>query len=359
MDLGGVARVSVQYLRDFCTEALEATGVPADAAGIVADSLVQADACGLSSHGAVRLLPIHVRRLQSGATRPRPDLKVVAGRGQVKLLDADAGLGQVAGHRAMDMAVSMARASGIGLVGVRNSSHFGFGAFFVQQAVGHGMIGIALTNASPNMPPAGGARPFLGTNPMAIGVPCKEELPVVLDMSTSVVARGRIVMAQLAGEEIPVGWALDSDGLPTQDASAALEGSVLPVGGYKGSGLSLMVDVLCGVLTGAAFGPHVTDFYDQSGRAQNLGHMFAAVDVESFMPVPTFTRLMDQMVREVRAQPLQPGVERIFLPGEIEQLCLQKSRQEGIPISAAGIRELDSLASELAVRPLAESLSEP
>jgi LDH2 family malate/lactate/ureidoglycolate dehydrogenase len=237
-------------------------------------------------------------------------------------------------------------------VGVRNSSHFGFGALFVEQAVAAGMIGLALTNAPSNMPPWGGRKPYFGTNPLAVGVPAGEERPLILDMSTSVVARGKIVMAQKAGESIPPGWAIDAEGNPTTDAAAALAGAVLPFGGYKGGGLALLVDVLCGVLTGAAFGLHIVNLYDEGDQVQNLGHFFAALAVETFMPAHEFRGRVDQFVAEVRSQPRMPAVDRIFLPGEMEYEQATRSAIDGILLSAAGLAELDALAAELAIQPV-------
>lgn len=351
-DPAGELKVSLAVAFRFCCDVLEAVGVPPADASLVAESLTQADASGLGSHGMVRLLPVYVRRLQAGTTRPRPQIVVRQRRPGAALVDGDAGLGQVVGTRAMQLAMDLARACGSGVVGVCRSSHFGTGAFFVRQAVEAGMIGLALTNAPANMPPYGGCRRFFGTNPLAIGIPCGEERPVILDMSTSVVARGKIVMMHKAGQSIPPGWALDEEGRPTQDAAAALRGVVLPFAGYKGSGLAFVIDALCGVLTGAAFGPHIVDLYDEGERIQNLGHFFAAVDVTPFMPLDEFRMRMDQLVREVRSQPRQPGVERIFVPGEIEQERIAESRRTGISLPAVGCAELDRLAERLGVTPL-------
>lgn len=351
-DPAGELKVPLPVAFRFCCDVLEAVGVPPADAMLVAESLTQADASGLGSHGMVRLLPVYVRRLQAGTTRARPQVQVICRRPAAALVDGDAGLGQVVGTRAMKLAVEMARATGSGVVGVCRSSHFGTGAFFVKQAIAAGLIGLALTNAPANMPPHGGYRRFFGTNPLAIGIPCGEEWPVILDMSTSVVARGKIVMMHKAGQDIPPGWALDEEGRPTQDAAAALRGVVLPFAGYKGSGLAFIIDALCGVLTGAAFGPHIVDLYDEGKRIQDLGHFFAAVDVTTFMPLDEFRARMDQLVREVRSQPRQPGVERIYVPGEIEQERIAESQRTGLSLSAIGCAELDRLAERLGVTPL-------
>jgi LDH2 family malate/lactate/ureidoglycolate dehydrogenase len=171
-------------------------------------------------------------------------------------------------------------------------------------------------------------------------------------MSTSVVARGKIVMAQKKGEPIPPGWAIDVDGQPTTDAAAALAGAVLPFGGYKGSGLALLVDVLSGVLTGAAFGLHIINLYDEGKLTQNLGHFFVTLDPSSFLPAGDFESRMDQFVREVRCQPRMPGADRIYLPGEIEFEQAEESARSGVVLPDTGVAELDQLAIELGIRPL-------
>lgn len=352
-------RVPLPALHSFCRDVLEAAGVPCEGAELIAASLTTADARGLASHGAARLLPVYVRRLAAGTTRARPELRVARRRGNVALVDGDAGAGQVVGTWAMGLAIEMAREAGAGIVGVRNSSHFGTSAFYVEQAAAANMIGMALTNAPSNMPPAGGRSRFFGTNPLAIGLPGGEGKPVVLDMSTSVVARGKIVMADMAGEPIPPGWAIDEDGRPTQDTAAALRGAVLPMAGYKGAGLALMIDVLCGVLTGAAFGPHIIDLYDGGDRPQNVGHFFVAIDIDALMPVELFKARMAQFAEEVRAQPRVPGVDTIYLPGEIEQAKGEASARHGVLLPEAGWQELDELARRFDVTPLAHRQEQP
>jgi len=349
-------RLPQAALDAFSSEILQAADVPPEDAALVARSLSEADSRGLGSHGVVRLLPVYMRRLLAGTTRARPNIRELRHHGAIAVLDGDAGLGQVVGHAAMRRAVTAARESGIGAVAARHSSHFGIGALFVEQAVAEGMIGIVMTNAPSNMPPHGGRAKFFGTNPLAVGIPCGAERPVVLDMSTSVVARGKIVMLQKVGQAIPPGWAIDAEGRPTEDAAAALAGAVLPMAGHKGSGLALVIDVLCGVLAGAAFGPHIIDLYDQGDQPQNVGHFFLALDVQAFLPLAQFQEQIDHLVREVRAQPRQPGVERIYVPGEWEYELAARSQREGVPLPAAGVRELDELARSLDVVPLSDRM---
>lgn len=352
-----VTRIPLAALHTFCCKALQSVGVPDDAATVVADSLTQSDARGLASHGVVRLLPVYIQRLQGGSTRSRPDIRVTRPRDNIALIDGDTGLGQVVGHRSMEIALDLARKGGVGVVGARNSSHFGAASFFLQQAINADMVSFVMTNAPANMPPHGGRKPFFGTNPLAIGLPCGAEPAVLLDMSTSIVAKGKIIIDHKNGQnEIPPGWAIDEAGRPTTSAEAAIRGAVLPMAGHKGSGLALVIDALCGVLAGAAFGPHIVHLYDQGDQAQNVGHFFMALDVESFMPIAAFKARMDQFVQEIRAQPRQPGVERIFVPGEIEHERETESREIGIPLSEAGRQELDDLAEQLGIASLTVSL---
>ncbi len=350
-------RAPASVLEAFCRDVLQAVGVAKEDAACVAASLTAADCRGITSHGAARLLGVYVRRLQVGSTRATPDIRVVQRKGAVALLDGGGGLGQVVGSEAMRLAVTLAREHGLGAVGVRNSSHFGIGAFFVEQATRAGMVGMAMSNATPNMPPAGARSRFLGTNPFAIGVPGPApERPIVLDMATSVVARGKIVMADKHGESIPSDWAMTDGGEPTTNAAEALLGAVLPMAGYKGSGLAMMIDILSGVLTGAASGQDVVDLYDQSERCQGLGHFFVAIDVAAFCPPGEFQSRVERYAEQVRTQPRVPGVDQILLPGDKERSAAGQAALAGVPLSAIDVADLDALARELGVAGLESRL---
>ena len=206
---------------------------------------------------------------------------------------------------------------GTGFVGVRNSNHFGPAAYYVEKAVARGCIGLAISNAPPNMAPFGGKQRFLGTNPVAIGIPAGEEPPLIFDASTSVVARGKIIVAAHTGQPIPEGWAIDPDGHPTTDAQQALAGAVLPFGGPKGSAISFIIDVFCGVLTGAAFALHLNTL-ENLAAVQNVGHVFAAVRTDLFVKDDEFRKRMDAILSMLKASPPAPGAERVLVPGEIE-----------------------------------------
>jgi LDH2 family malate/lactate/ureidoglycolate dehydrogenase len=345
---GSSRRVSADDLRNWTGVVFECVGLPEPDAGLVADALVSADLRGVDSHGVMRV-PIYVKRLRLGLIELRPSIRLARDRGAVAVLDGGNGMGQMVAARAMEEAIRRAGQHGAGLVGVRNSNHFGMAAYFATQALRHDMIGVALSNAPATMAPWGGARPYLGTNPMAIAVPAGDEPPIVLDMAMSTVARGKVILAAQEGLPIPEGWAVDPDGEPTTDAARALEGMVLPVGGAKGYGLATIVEILAGVLVGAAFGPHIGALYDNFTSPQGLGHLLGAIDVQAVDAADRFKGRMDRLIREIRAVPRARHIERIYLPGEIEWLAEHRRRQEGIDLHPQTVQALETVADDLGI----------
>ncbi|WP_034422622.1 Ldh family oxidoreductase [Thermanaerosceptrum fracticalcis] len=342
------SKLSSEKLKSFCITLLRQVDVPEADAEIVADNLVSADLRGIASHGVSRL-PIYIKRIQLGLVNPCPRPRVIKATPTSLLIDGDNGLGQVIGFKAMNEALALARAQGQALVGVNNTNHIGIGAYYALQAVREDMIGICLTNASAHMAPWGGIKPLLGTNPIAVAVPAGDFPPVVLDMATSIVARGKILLAAKKGEKIPLGWALDKNGNPTEDPNEAIHGSVLPLGGPKGYGLSLMVDILAGVLTGAFFGGHVPSMTEDFTSKLNEGIFLGAFKVDNFMPVEFFKKRMDQLISELKDSPKAPGVVEIFMPGEIEYKCSVERLKAGIPLNEEVRNELNKLAKSLKV----------
>jgi LDH2 family malate/lactate/ureidoglycolate dehydrogenase len=326
---------------------LERLDVPPQHAHEAVGCLVKAELRGIDSHGLVRL-PVYARRIQAGVVKARPDIRVLSSATAAALVDGDNGLGPVAGARAMDVALDLARKHGTGFVGVRHSNHFGPAAYYVERAIDQGFVGLALSNAPPHMAPFGGRTRFLGTNPVAVGIPAGNEDPLIFDASTSVVARGKIIMAAHSGSPIPEGWALDPDGRPTSDAAQGLAGAVLPFGGPKGSAISFIIDILCGVLTGAAFASHLKTLEDL-GSVQNVGHIMAAVRTDLFGTDAAFRERMDAILRMLKASPPAPGVARVLVPGEIELANERRARQHGIDLSPAVAAQLTSLGDELGV----------
>lgn len=335
-------------LRRFCTAAFEQVGVPPADAALVTDTLVEADLRGVHSHG-VWWVTTYTKRLRHGGVKPRPNLRIVRETGAMVLLDADGGLGQVASVAAMRHAIAKAKSSGVGVAAVRNSNHFGAAAYYAQMAAQEQQIGFATTDAEPTMAPWGGAQQLVvGNNPLAYAIPVDDEFTMVLDMAQSVVAWGKIFLAAQRGETIPSTWALNAAGEPTTDPQDAMAGVLLPVGGYKGYGLALVMQILSSVLSGATFGPTMPPMADPA-VVQGHGHFFLALDIDHFLPQADFRRSMAQVVAEQRATPLAKGVDRIYLPGEIEHDKRRHRLQNGIPLDGYVVKALVELGAELGV----------
>ncbi len=278
--------------------------------------MVEADLRGSDTHGVIRL-PIYVRRIRADGVNPKPNIRVVSERPSAALLDGDNGMGHLVMRRAAQLAIEKAKVTGIGWVGARMSNHAGPAALYATMPLQHDMIGLYFAVGSNNhLPPWGGAENLLGTNPMAVAVPAQEEPAVVLDMAPTVAAYGKVRLKAQRGEQMPVGWMIDRDGKPLTDPKRADEGYLLPIGDYKGYGLSLIIGILAGALNGAALGRDVVDFVKDTGKPTNTGHAVAAIAVESFMPPAAFKAAVDAVIRDIRNSRRLPGVDRIFLPGE-------------------------------------------
>jgi LDH2 family malate/lactate/ureidoglycolate dehydrogenase len=337
--------VSEQALTAFGTALLIKVGVPESEAREIIGNLIQADLRDVESHGFVRL-PIYIERLAAKATNPRPQIRIVRETPTSAVVDGDNGMGQLVGLRAMQIAIDKALQGGgmCTFVSVRNSNHFGAAASFAQMACEHDMIGFSYTIGGINhMVPWGGAEAKLGNNPFAIAIPAGHERPVVLDMACSVAARGKIIVAAKEGTPIPLDWAVGSDGQPTTDAVEALKGFVQPVGGPKGYALTLTIGLLSSMLSGAAFGSEVTHMYDDLERPQNIGHLFGVLPVRLFEDIEVFRTRMDKAIGEMRNARRALGVERIYLPGEREDISLINRRRDGIPIGVGVLAELHEL----------------
>jgi LDH2 family malate/lactate/ureidoglycolate dehydrogenase len=345
----GAVRVNWETLRGFCEEVLGAAGVPQKDALIVAASLVDADLSGMKSHGVTRLND-YLLRMEQGLMTPATKIDVVRETPSTALLDANDGWGQVASERAVELVVDKSREVGSAWVGVRNSNHNGTAAYWTMKIASEGMVGICSMNTSPVMAAHGSKRPTLGTNPLSIAVPSSSGKPVVLDMATSNQARGKIILAAKNNDPIPEGWAITGEGMPTTDAHEALKGSVLPLGGPKGSGLAIMLDILTGVLTGAKFGAKMPRMYDDP-QPQRVGHMFAAISVEAFMPMSEFLSRMDEKEQETRQGPPAPGYEKVAMPGDGTHARMATHRQDGIPLTDEVYADLLAAAGRYGVSP--------
>jgi LDH2 family malate/lactate/ureidoglycolate dehydrogenase len=343
--------VPANDLAAFCAGCFEKLGLSPEDARLTAENLIFANLRGVDSHGVIRL-KIYADRLRVGGFKTNVRPQVVCEQDSSALIDAQHGVGQVATTAAMKLAIDKAAKTGMAVVSVKNSNHFGASAFYAMQAVEHGMIGFAATNAGPTMAPTGGREGRLGNNAFAIAVPAGRSPPLVLDMATGAVAWGKIFVAQQEKKKIPTTWALDKDGVPTDDPNAAAhQGLIQPFGGYKGYGLSLLIDILTGVLSGGGFSTHVRTLYKEIETPAQIAHTCAALRVEAFMPLNEFRQRMDESIQLMRSCPTAPGVERIFVPGEIEFETERRRRVEGIPINAELQKELTTLGAELGVTP--------
>ncbi len=342
-----VPRVSAERLAAFIFRAFTAAGVAAGDAQILAEFMVEADLRGSDTHGVIRL-PLYVRRLRAGGVNVAPNIRVVSDRPSAALIDGDNGMGHLVMRRAAELAIEKAKATGVGWVGARMSNHAGPAALYVTMPLKHDMIGLYFAVGSSNhLPPWGGSESLLGTNPMAVAVPALDEPPIVLDMSPTVAAYGKVRLKAQRGEPMPVGWMIDREGKPLTDPKRADEGHLLPIGDYKGSGLSLIIGILAGALNRAAIGRDVVDFVKEAGKPTNTGQAIAALSIEAFLPPLDFKRAVDHLIRDIRNSPRLPGVERIWLPGEQSHTKLVDRRAHGVPVPKALRESLDNVARHL------------
>ena len=339
--------VSPEMLREFCAAILRGAGVPHDEAKIVAESLVDADCAGLASHGVSRLSD-YLRRLDDGLVAASTKLTMVCETAATALLDAGNGWGQVASAAAVNVCIDKARKTGIACVTVRNSNHNGTAAFWTRRLAKAGMIGISGTNGSPVMAPFGSLEESLGTNPISISAPSPGSAPIILDMATSAQARGKIIVAKKNNESIPEGWALTRDGRPTTDAQEALDGVLLPMAGAKGSGMAMMIDILCGVLSGANFGADVPRMYVDKAP-QRLGHFFIGLNVESMMPMADFLARMAIRESQTRMSRPIPGFDAVRMPGDVEHIRIANAERDGAPMPGGVYDELVATAQRYGI----------
>ena len=323
-------------LRDFATEALTKVDVPREDAAIIADTFVEADLRGVDTHGILRLAP-YTKMFSEGKINPRPNLSIVKESPTTALIDADDAAGNVASFRAAEIAIEKARSSGVGIVGVKNSTHNCMLAYYPMMALEHDMIGLMTTNAPPQVPAYGGLTKLLSTNPYAAAIPAGEELPVVVDMASTLVALGKVRLSAALGKKIPLGWGLDGNGEPTEDPDAILQGGFLAwLGGPKGYALAVLANILSGVLTGSSFGPQNFPPYSTAEYGKHLireGHFIIVLRIDNFMPVDEFKSRMDAMIRETKASEPAKGFSRVLLPGEPEFENKSQRLKTGIPLS--------------------------
>ena len=334
-------------LLDVGSRILVALGLPDDDARLVTDSLVTADSWGHASHGMLRL-PWYAARLRTGVMTPVTEPHTVVDLPALCVLDGRHGIGQVLAGTACDDAVRRADSHGVGVVSVRNSNHFGTAAYWTKRMAESGCIGVLTTNSSPAMAPWGGKEKTVGANPWSIAAPGGSHGPVVLDISNTSVARGKIYSALQRGEDIPAGWAIDAEGRPTTDAQAALDGLMLPIGEHKGYGISFMMDILSGVLSGSSFGTSVVGPY-VSDRPSGCGHLAIALKVDTMAGDEAFAARVDDLIDTTKSVSTAEGFSEVFYPGELEQRAEDAADAQGVALTAKTVRELHELAATCGV----------
>jgi len=342
--------VPIDRLLAFAEALLSRLGVPERDARLTASILLDADLRGVESHGMAHLADFYVRRLQQGLINPRPDITVVRQSASAATIDADRALGFVAGHEAMSLAIEKARATGSGWVSVANSTHYGAGAYYAMMALEHDMIGLSMTTGGRLMALPGGAARAIGLNVLSAAAPTPRGFPYVLDMATSVVAAGKFEIARRRGQPVPEGWAVDADGLALTDPHRLHpHGALLPLGGtplggaYKGFGLTLLVDILSGALSG--FGTSV-----EIDPGITAAHCFGALRIDAFEPLAEFLEHMGRTIDTLKATPMPAGAPEVRIPGELEHALAGERRAAGaVPLHPAILEGFRAAADELSV----------
>jgi len=357
------SRVWAEPLTDFCVQVFIKMGVSEEDARITTNVLVTADLRGTHSHGVARLRR-YVQGIRDGMMIPQPDTQVITETPVTALIDAGGGLGQPVSYRAMESAIQKAKEYGAGFVTVRNSNHYGIAGYYAMMALEHDCIGISMTNAAVLVVPTFGRDSMLGTNPIAVAAPAGQERPFVLDMATSTVSRGKLEVYNRQEEPLPMGWATDETGTPTEEAGRVLEnfkvragGGLLPLGGagelfrgYKGYGLSLWVDVFCAILSGAAYANTV---YPKTPEGKPLpsaiGHFFGAWRLDAFRPADEFKAAMDDLQQRLRNTPRVEGEDRVYIHGEKEFEQADVSARDAILLNPKVTADLEAIGKELGV----------
>ncbi|HEY6266094.1 MAG TPA: Ldh family oxidoreductase [Candidatus Acidoferrum sp.] len=350
----------IEALREFSTRVFLHFGVPRDDAAQAADVLASADLRGIDSHGVARLHS-YFGLLNEGLINPKPRINTVRSTQSTATVDGDNGLGLVVGPRANRMARDMAEKTGSGWISVCNTNHFGIAGYYVLQALERDLIGWAMTNTTKLVAPLWGAERMLGTNPIAIGFPGKDEPPIVIDMATCAAAYGKIEMARRRGEPIPSGWAIDSQGRVTTNPDDAVNGGALsPLGsdrergGHKGYALAMMVDMLCAVLSGANWGPFAPPFalrqeIPKRSVGKGIGHFFGAMRIDGFMDLDSFKRQVDDYIRVFRATKPAPGTSGPLIPGDPEREAEKVRLEKGVPLIMPIIEDLREISRKTGI----------
>ena len=341
--------VRPEDLEPFVDELFRRAGLAADDAAFCARCLVDTNLWGIDSHGVLRL-PAYIQRLRKRAMNPQPQTRVLRGSQGLEVIDGDDAPGFLVGRDAMLRAIELAEIHNVGVVGAIRSNHFGAAALYARLAAERGMVGISMTNVIPNIVAPGGTKPVTGNNPIAIAIPTYGDFPFVLDMSLSAVAGGKLLLASKKGEKIPLDWATDKEGRPTDDPDKAFAGFLLPMGGFKGLGLSYAVDILCGLITGGVYGDQMKSMYAHPDDPSLTGHLMIALNLGALLSPDEMKARMAGFYARIKASPMLDPKAEMFLPGEIEHRTAQKRRAQGLPIPPKLFEELLALSVELGAR---------
>lgn len=338
--------ISVERLKSFCIEAMLAGGMKLEDAKITAEVLVTTDTCGTFTHGTRQLRAL-MKNFRDKKMKLDAISNIVSEGPSWAIFDGNHSMPMVSSVRAMELAISKARKTGIAITLVQNSGHYGAAGYYANLAAREDLIGISLSNVDANVAATGSRVPVLGTNPLAYAVPVEKEHPVMLDIALSTVSATKVYDAKDLKKPVPLGWIIDKEGMPTTDPSDFPEsGALLPMAGHKGFGLAILVEILTGVLSGGAFGSDLVSWVHNLNSKVNQSHSFIAINIEMFMPVDIFKKRMAELIHEIKNAPKAKGIERIYLPGEMELENRKRALREGIKLPESVIVKLKGLADD-------------
>ena len=355
--------VDFDSLENFMADVFKGAGVPEEDARICADVLITADKRGIDSHGIGRLKPIYYDRIKTGIQLPKTNMEIVKDGPTTAVIDGHNGMGMVISKKSMELAIEKAKKKGLGMVVVRNSTHYGIAGYYVLMAIEAGMIGISGTNARPSIAPTFGVENMLGTNPLTFGMPSDEEFPFVLDCATSIAQRGKIEVHDRAEKEIPPGWVIGEDGKTRTDTHQILQdlktgkAALAPLGGigeemagYKGYGYAAVVEILSAALQNGKYLKMLSGVEDGKPVPINLGHFFIAINISAFTELESFKKITGQILRDLRASKKVPGAERIYTAGEKEHLAWLERKDKGAPINENLQKQLLAIQKEMGLQ---------
>lgn len=340
-------QIQAEQLQHFAAAVFERCQMSSADAKLLADTLVEADLSGINSHGVLRV-PDYVKKLTQEGVNPQGKPFIARDSGACLVVDGDNSMGQIGTHFAMQTVIERAKESGIAAAGIRGSNHNGAMAYFAKMALPHDMIGISTTNALPTMAPWGGADRILGINPLGMAVPAGVERPIVYDAAFSGSSHGKIRVHHQKGLPLPEGWALDKTGNPTTDPAAAIDGLLMPIGGFKGTGLAFLMGILSSMLSGAAYGTELGNMEDGPTAGED-GHFVAVIRISAFEEIDRFKARVDEAIQQIHHCRPAAGVERIYAPGELEALRREAYLKDGIPLNTVTIADLQAVGEKMGV----------